>query len=64
MKRSTSEWVNNAYAQAKALLLSHMDQLNDLAERLLESDEVVFDPDEITSSEEMSGDGHGARRWP
>ena len=63
VESEASEWVNNAYAQAKALLLSHMDQLNDLAERLLESDEVVFDPDEIISSEEISGDGHGARSW-
>uniref|UniRef100_E6QLU9 Peptidase M41 domain-containing protein n=1 Tax=mine drainage metagenome TaxID=410659 RepID=E6QLU9_9ZZZZ len=55
-----SEWVNSAYAQAKTLLLSHMDQLNDLAERLLESDEVVFETAKIVSSGEVLGDGHAS----
>ena len=43
VEAEASEWFNSAYGQAKTMLLSHMDQLNDLAERLLESDEVVFD---------------------
>ncbi|MHB1641120.1 MAG: ATP-dependent metallopeptidase FtsH/Yme1/Tma family protein [Acidithiobacillus sp.] len=60
VESEASEWVNSAYAQAKALLLSHMDQLNDLAERLLESDEVVFEAVEMVSSGEPLGDDHAA----